>query len=440
MPARWMPSSRRRCGSWSRPRSRSSSRPWSKRVGKTTLLTALLDFLPPAVRTVELAGVDETFDWLPQASELGWTRPGGARRGAAGSAPIRPRRPSCSPMSCPTTCRPTPGAPRRGSRSGPRSIGYGLAATIHADTLEEVFDALRRPPVRLTTTSCRSSASCSSLRRARRRTAPGRRRPLRPSDVRDEHGHRPAAGARRPRDLGPERRTPSSSSAGASRPSCAMRVGRKAGDFELEVDRRRTTSRPRGGRHVDAAARPTAHRRVPPGQRLTLRWTDAQARASSPGTERSASRMPVAHDKPPPTLAELRARGWRSRTVKEELRANLLDRLAAGRPVFPGIVGYEETVLPAIENAILAGHDLVFLGERGQAKTRMARLAGRPARRVAAGRPRRRAQRRPVSRRSAPAARAIVERDGDDDARSTGCRATAATPRSSRRPTSRSPT
>jgi magnesium chelatase subunit I len=74
------------------------------------------------------------------------------------------------------------------------------------------------------------------------------------------------------------------------------------------------------------------------------------------------------------TIAELRASGWRSRTVKEELRANLLARLAAGGEVLPGIVGYEDSVVPAIENAILAGHDLVFLGERGQAKTRMARL------------------------------------------------------------------
>jgi magnesium chelatase subunit I len=76
----------------------------------------------------------------------------------------------------------------------------------------------------------------------------------------------------------------------------------------------------------------------------------------------------------PSTLGELRASGWRSRTVKEELRSNLLARLGEGRQVFPGVIGYEETVLPAVENAILAGQDLVFLGERGQAKTRMARL------------------------------------------------------------------
>jgi magnesium chelatase subunit I len=75
----------------------------------------------------------------------------------------------------------------------------------------------------------------------------------------------------------------------------------------------------------------------------------------------------------PATLGALRASGWQSRTVKEELRGNLLRRLAAGETVLPGVVGYEDSVVPAIENAILAGQDLVFLGERGQAKTRMAR-------------------------------------------------------------------
>jgi magnesium chelatase subunit I len=75
----------------------------------------------------------------------------------------------------------------------------------------------------------------------------------------------------------------------------------------------------------------------------------------------------------PTTVGELRTSGWRSRTVKEELRSNLLARLGEGDQVFPGIIGFEDTVLPAVENAILAGQDLVFLGERGQAKTRMAR-------------------------------------------------------------------
>jgi magnesium chelatase subunit I len=76
----------------------------------------------------------------------------------------------------------------------------------------------------------------------------------------------------------------------------------------------------------------------------------------------------------PSTLGELRASGWESRPVKEELRHNAVAKIRAGEPLFPGVLGYEDTVLPQLENAILAGHDVVFLGERGQAKTRMIRL------------------------------------------------------------------
>ncbi|MEO7118295.1 MAG: sigma 54-interacting transcriptional regulator [Candidatus Limnocylindrales bacterium] len=74
------------------------------------------------------------------------------------------------------------------------------------------------------------------------------------------------------------------------------------------------------------------------------------------------------------TLGELRAAGYQPRTVKEELRSNLMARLADESPIFPGIIGFDDTVIPAIENAILAGQDICFLGERGQAKTRLARL------------------------------------------------------------------
>jgi magnesium chelatase subunit I len=73
------------------------------------------------------------------------------------------------------------------------------------------------------------------------------------------------------------------------------------------------------------------------------------------------------------TLGELRAAGYPDRTVKEELRANLLGKLAAGDDLFPGILGFGETVLPALERGLLAGHDLILLGERGQAKTRVVR-------------------------------------------------------------------
>jgi magnesium chelatase subunit I len=73
------------------------------------------------------------------------------------------------------------------------------------------------------------------------------------------------------------------------------------------------------------------------------------------------------------TRGALRRSGWRSRPLRAEVRENLLERLRAARPLFEGILGYDDTVVPAVENALLCGHDLIFLGERGQAKTRMIR-------------------------------------------------------------------
>ncbi len=73
------------------------------------------------------------------------------------------------------------------------------------------------------------------------------------------------------------------------------------------------------------------------------------------------------------TLGALRASGHQRRSVKAEIRDNLLGRLAAGEDRFPGIVGFADTVLPQLERALLAGHDLVLLGERGQGKTRLIR-------------------------------------------------------------------
>jgi magnesium chelatase subunit I len=75
----------------------------------------------------------------------------------------------------------------------------------------------------------------------------------------------------------------------------------------------------------------------------------------------------------PATLGELRSSGWQSRPVKDEIRANTVKRLAAGEPLVEGLIGYEDTVLPQLANALLAGHDVIFLGERGQAKTRIIR-------------------------------------------------------------------
>jgi magnesium chelatase subunit I len=73
------------------------------------------------------------------------------------------------------------------------------------------------------------------------------------------------------------------------------------------------------------------------------------------------------------TIGELRASGWKSRPVKEEIRANAVERIRSGEPLFAGVLGYDNTVMPQLENALLAGHDVIFLGERGQAKTRMIR-------------------------------------------------------------------
>ena len=75
----------------------------------------------------------------------------------------------------------------------------------------------------------------------------------------------------------------------------------------------------------------------------------------------------------PGTLGELRASGWESRAVKDEVRANAAARIAAGAPLVESVLGYDDTVLPQLENALLAGHDVIFLGERGQAKTRIIR-------------------------------------------------------------------
>ncbi|WP_213454491.1 sigma 54-interacting transcriptional regulator [Rhizomonospora bruguierae] len=75
----------------------------------------------------------------------------------------------------------------------------------------------------------------------------------------------------------------------------------------------------------------------------------------------------------PATVGELRAAGYRYQSVKAELRNNLLARMPSGEPRFPGVVGYDDTVLPEVERAILAGHDMVLLGERGQGKTRLIR-------------------------------------------------------------------
>jgi magnesium chelatase subunit I len=79
----------------------------------------------------------------------------------------------------------------------------------------------------------------------------------------------------------------------------------------------------------------------------------------------------------PTNLAQLQESGWRSKTVKKEMHDNFLAALMAGEDLYPGIVGYDETVIPEINIAILAQHDMLFLGEKGQAKSRLMRLLTR---------------------------------------------------------------
>jgi magnesium chelatase subunit I len=90
------------------------------------------------------------------------------------------------------------------------------------------------------------------------------------------------------------------------------------------------------------------------------------------------SATPLPHELKPPAdlpraLADLRASGWESVSVAEEMRRNTAKAIAAGRSLVPGVFGFEDTVIPALENAVLAGHDMILLGERGQAKTRVIR-------------------------------------------------------------------
>src|SRR5678816_2550972 len=73
------------------------------------------------------------------------------------------------------------------------------------------------------------------------------------------------------------------------------------------------------------------------------------------------------------TLGELKKSGYKSKSVKEEIRQNLIKKLETGEDTFPGIIGYEDTVIPDTERALLSRHNILFLGLRGQAKTRMAR-------------------------------------------------------------------
>ena len=221
-------------------------------AGKSTLLGALLDFLPPGVRIIELEGATETFDWLPQATELGWDRPYSDRAAAEtpdpatdsqgrGRADDRPVRPAETVLLVPEFSDHLPsytwGAEARIAIRA-ASIGYDLAATIHADELEEVFDTLRRPPVGADDDELSRLGVVLILRRVgdglRRIVAAHYIRPT----ARDEHGHVQRLGPAILATWDPNVDRFEHFGWGVT-PELALRVGRKAGDFELEVDHRR---------------------------------------------------------------------------------------------------------------------------------------------------------------------------------------------------------
>ena len=204
-------------------------------TGSSTVLGALVDLLPPAVRVVELAGVDETFAWLPQASELGW--PGVARPLAVGE-PVRAE--TTVLLASELSDRPPTGTWGVAARIAVRaaSIGYGLAATIHADSLDHVFEALRQPPVRLADDELSHLGVVLIVRRVegdRRRVAAAHYvRPV----ARDQHGHlqrlRPAVLA----TWDPATDAFEHFGWGIT-PELARRIGCRAGDLEIELGRRR---------------------------------------------------------------------------------------------------------------------------------------------------------------------------------------------------------
>jgi hypothetical protein len=203
-------------------------------VGKSTLLEALLDFLPVGVRRIDLAGQAEDFAWLPEAAALGWP-------------PAGPTVASSPPVSAATSYLVaaelsehlpiyTSGAAAR-TLIRAASIGYGIGATIHADRLEEVHDTLRERPIGATDDELSYLGLILILRAWRDPDGAVRRRVVaahyaRPVG-RDEHGHvqrlPPAVIAARD-----ESTDALEHFAWGVMPELAIRVGRKAGDLELD--------------------------------------------------------------------------------------------------------------------------------------------------------------------------------------------------------------
>jgi len=198
------------------------------------ILGALLECLPPEIRRVDLAGSQETFDWLPQAAQLGWS----GTAGAVGAAPVRPD--SVMLVAPELSGRAPTHTWGERARIAVRatSLGYGLATTMQAGSLNEVFDALGRPPVSLTADELSYLGCVVILGRPDgdrcRVLAAHYLRPI----LRDVHGHT--------QRLGPALLAAWDPADGAYEhfgwgitPELAFRVGQRPGDFEAEVERRR---------------------------------------------------------------------------------------------------------------------------------------------------------------------------------------------------------
>lgn len=204
-------------------------------AGKTTLFEALLDFLPPTARRVDLAGETEDFGWLPEAAALGWT--GDDRADEVPAIPITPA------VGFLVAAELSDHLPTytwgRAARTLVRaaSIGYGIGATIHADRLEDVHDLLRRPPVGLTDDELSHLGLVLIVRAEpgpddtvrRRVVAAHYARPV----GRDEHGHTqrlpPAVLASRA-----EGADALDHFAWGVMPELAIRLGRRAGNLEAD--------------------------------------------------------------------------------------------------------------------------------------------------------------------------------------------------------------
>jgi hypothetical protein len=198
------------------------------------LLGGLLQFAPPTVRRVVLRGSDETFDWLPQATDLGW--PGAASPGDGD--PVRPDTTILVARECSDRLPVCTWGEAARIAVRATAIGYGLATTMRADSLDDVFASLEGPPVSLTPDELSYLGCVLVLRRvdgARQRVVAAHY--VRPF-VRDTHGHTQRLGPAVLSTWDPASDTFEDFGWGIT-PELAFRIGVRPGDFEREVDRRR---------------------------------------------------------------------------------------------------------------------------------------------------------------------------------------------------------